>query len=185
MRSYLDALYTGALWLAALCLTAIAALVGLQVGARIIDGALKLSGLGYFDFVILSLAEIAGYLLAAATFFALAPTLKAGAHIRVTMLLANLSDRTRRAFEIWALAAAALASGWMTSRIALLALDSWRFNEVSVGVLPIPLAIPQAAMAVGSAVLTITLLDELVIVARGGRPSFQDCEEALTLGKEG
>lgn len=185
MRTRLDALYGGALWIAGLCLAAIAVLVGLQVGARIVDGALKLLGLGHFDFVILSLAEIAGYLLAAATFFALAPTLKAGTHIRVTMLLVNLPDRTRRAFEIWALAAAAIASAWMTARIALLALDSWRFNEVSVGMLPIPLAIPQAAMAVGSAVLTITLLDELVIVARGGRPSFQDAEDAPTLGKEG
>lgn len=185
MRTCLDALYGGALWLAGLCLVAIAALVGLQVGARFIDGALKLLGLGHFDFVILSLAEIAGYLLATATFFALAPTLKAGAHIRVTMLLANLPDRMRRAFEIWVLAAAAVAGSWMTARIALLAFDSWRFNEVSVGILPIPLAIPQAAMAVGSAVLAITLFDELIIVARGGRPSYQDAEAALTLSNEG
>ena len=37
-----------------------------------------------------------GYLLAAASFLALGGTLKAGAHIRVTLVLAALSERARR-----------------------------------------------------------------------------------------
>ena len=54
------------------------------------------------DFVILSLNEICGYLLAGASFLALAGTLKAGAHIRVTMVLGALSEGARRYVEIWA-----------------------------------------------------------------------------------
>lgn len=185
MRPFLDRVYACALWVAALCLLAIAGLVGLQVGARIIDSALKLLGLGRFDVVILSLAEIAGYFLAAATFMALAGTLKAGAHIRMTMLLRALPEPARRPLEMWALGFGAAAAAWMTGRLALLAQDSWRFNEVSVGVLPIPLAIPQAAMALGGVVLVIALVDELVIVARSGRPTFHAAEDYLTLGKEG
>ncbi len=49
-----------------------------------------------YGWQILSLAEIAGYLLAAASFLALAPTLKAGAHIRVTMLLSAFGEAKRR-----------------------------------------------------------------------------------------
>ncbi len=62
---------------------------------------------------------------------------------------------------------------------------SFRFNEVSPGIIRVPLVYPQAAMAIGALVLTVALIDELVIVARGGRPTFRAAEDAITLGKEG
>ena len=62
-------------------------MVGVQLAARLLDGTLALLHLPRTDFVILSLDEIGGYLLAAASFFALGGTLKAGAHIRVTLVL--------------------------------------------------------------------------------------------------
>ncbi len=40
-------------------------------------------------------------------------------------------------------------------------------------------------MALGAAILTIVFVDELVIVARRGRPSFRLAEDAISLGKEG
>ena len=40
-------------------------------------------------------------------------------------------------------------------------------------------------MFVGLAIFTIALLDELIIVAGTGRPSFTAAEDAVTLGKEG
>lgn len=185
MRKSLDQLYRVALWLSALCLVAIALLVGLQLAGRLVDDGLKLIGLPPVGFVILSLAEMAGYLLAAASFFALAGTLKAGAHIRVTMLLAAFGESKRRWIEIWALAASAAFAGYMTWNIGSFAYFSWRFHEVSPGLIPVPLAIPQAAMAAGILILTVALLDELVIVSRGGRLSFRAAEDALTFGKEG
>ena len=137
------------------------------------------------DFVILSLAEICGYLLAAASFLALAGTLKAGAHIRVTMVLGFMSERMRRFAEVWAFGFAAAAAGYMTWQFANFAYVSLRFHEVSTGVVRVPLAYPQAVMALGAAILTVALIDELIIVLMRGRPSFRAAEEAITLGKEG
>ena len=88
MSRALDTLYRASLWVSAVCLVAIALLVGVQLGARLLDGTLGLLHLPRTGFVILSLGEIGGYLLAAASFFALGGTLKAGAHVRVTLVLA-------------------------------------------------------------------------------------------------
>ena len=117
MRRVLDTLYRITLWLSALCLVAIALMVGAQLAGRLIDGTLALLRLPRTDFVILSLNEICGYLLAAASFLALAGTLKAGAHIRVTMVLGVFSESVRRIIEIWAFGFAAAASGYMTCNL--------------------------------------------------------------------
>jgi TRAP-type C4-dicarboxylate transport system permease small subunit len=185
MRLFLDTLYKIALWLAALCLAAIAVMVGLQLAGRILDGTLALLHLPTTGFVILSLNEICGYLLAAASFLALAGTLKAGVHIRVTMVFGALGEDMRRYAEIVAFAAAATAVAYMTWNLVSFAWVSFQFNEVSTGVIRVPLCYPQAAMALGSAILTIVLVDELVIVTRSGRPSFRHAEDAASLGKEG
>jgi len=73
----------------------------------------------------------------------------------------------------------------MTWHLAQFAWASFRFNEVSTGVVRVPLAYPQATMAVGTLILTIALLDELVTILKRGRPSFRVAEDAITLGKEG
>lgn len=185
MRQGLDTLYRAALWASAICLVAIALMVGVQLVARLLDGALSLLRLPRTNFVILSLDEIGGYLLAAASFFALGGTLKAGAHIRVTLVLAALSERTRRYVEMWAFGFAAAAAAYMTGQLANFAWISFRFNEVSPGVIRVPLVYPQAAMALGALILTIALVDELFIVVSRGRPSFRAAEDAITLGKEG
>jgi TRAP-type C4-dicarboxylate transport system permease small subunit len=185
MRKFLDTLFQTTLWLSALCLAVIALMVGAQLAGRLVDIALTLVGAPTIGFVILSMAEIAGYLLAAASFLALAGTLKAGAHIRVTMLLAMLSEKWRHKVELWAFGASAVFAGYMTWQLLLFAWVSWQFNEVSTGVIRVPLVLPQAAMAVGALVLTIALIDEFVTVLRNGRPTFRATEDAITLGKEG
>jgi hypothetical protein len=65
------------------------------------------------------------------------------------------------------------------------AFDSWRFNEVSYGIIPVPLAIPQAVMAFGALALLVALIDELVITVRDGRPSFRADEDIASGAKEG
>ena len=124
-------------------------------------------------------------MLAGASFLALAGTLKAGAHIRVTMLLGLLGERARRFAEIWAFGAAAAVAGYMTWHLANFVYVSLRFHEVSAGVVRVPLAYPQAAMAAGAAILTVALIDELITVLTRGRPSFRAAEDSITLGKEG
>jgi TRAP-type C4-dicarboxylate transport system permease small subunit len=185
MRRALDTLYRLALWASALCLVAIALMVGAQLAGRLIDGTLSLLHLPRTDFVILSLAEICGYLLAGASFLALAGTLKAGAHIRVTMALHALPEALRRLAEVWAFAVAAVAAAYMTWHLANFAWVSFLFNEVSPGVIRVPLCYPQAAMALGAALLTVALVDDLTGVIARGRPSFRQAEDAISLGKEG
>lgn len=185
MRAFLNALYTVAGWLAALCLVAIAVLVGLQILGRIADGLMRLAGYPPYGFLVAGLAEIAGYLLAIASRFALAPTLRAGAHVRVIILLSALSEPIRRIFEMGVLAFAAVFSAYMTWHIGRLAYDSWQFNEVSYGLVPLPLAWPQACMTAGLAILTIALIDEFFITATRGRPTYRGVEEQIALGREG
>ncbi len=184
MRRILDKLYELALWASALCLAVIALLVGAQLAGRLVDGTLSLLHLPRTDFVILSLAEICGYLLAAASFLALAPTLKAGAHIRVTMALGILSEKIRRAAEFFAFGLAAAAAAYITWNFAKFAYVSYRFDEVSTGVIRVPLCYPQAVMALGALILTISLIDELFVLGTRGRPSFRTAEEAFSIGKE-
>jgi TRAP-type C4-dicarboxylate transport system permease small subunit len=184
MRAALDRLYSVSGWLAALCLVGIALMVAAQLAGRIVDGIMRLAGVTPYGFIVEGLAEIAGYLLAASSLLALAPALKAGAHIRVTMLLTGLGENGRRWLEVIAFASSAAFVGYMAWRVALMTLDSWRFNEVSHGLVPLPLAYPQAAMFAGLAIMTIALIDELAIVLVRGRPSFRAAEDAVTLGKE-
>jgi TRAP-type C4-dicarboxylate transport system permease small subunit len=184
MRRVLDKFYEAALWASAFCLATIAAMVGAQLAGRLVDGTLSLLHLPRTDFVILSLAEICGYLLGAASFLALAPTLKAGAHIRVTMALGVLTERMRRAAELFAFSLAAVAAAYITWNLAQFAYVSYSFDEVSTGVIRVPLFYPQAVMAFGALVFTIALVDELFVLATHGRPSFREAEEAFSVGKE-
>lgn len=185
MRKMLDWLYTAAGWLAAACLAFIAAMVAAQLLGRIADGTLKLLGQKPYGFIVYGLDEIAGYLLAVSSLLALAATLKGGVHIRVTMMLGAVGEGPRKLLEIIAFLASIAASVYLTHRLVLNAYDSWKFHEVSHGLVPVPLAWPQAAMALGAVIFTIALIDELLIVITQGRPSFRATEDAVTLGKEG
>ena len=185
MQKILDHLYELSLYTAATCLVLIATLVGAQVIGRAYDVLLILFGSRPYGFLVPSLAEFAGFLLGAASFLALAGTLKRGAHIRVTMLLGSVPESVRRWLELWALAAGAVFVAFVAWHIAALSLDSFRFDEVSYGIIPMPLWIPQAAMALGAIVLLSALLDERAITWRHGRPSFRRGEDAVTGTKEG
>ena len=68
--------------------------------------------------------------------------------------------------------------------LAQYAHTTWRFNEVSPGLVPVPLYIPQVAMVVGAVLLAIAFLDEFIITLRTGRPSFTGTEDAINLGQE-
>ena len=185
MRRVLDVLYGTALWLSVACLLVIAVLVMLQVFGRLFDAALVAAGQPRAGFNILSLPEIAGFLLAAASFLALAGSLTSGSHIRVTLALSFLPARARHIAELLALTIATLCIGWGAWFLGALAFDSWRFNEVSVGILPIPLWIPQVACFVGAVLLAIAFIDEWLRVLRGEDPSYRAPEDAIALGKEG
>ena len=157
MRRFLDFLYDGCAALAAL------SMVGLLV-------AVLLSVLGrQLHFNIPGIDAYAGYLMAGAGFLALAHALKRGEHIRVALLITRLTGTARRGLELWALFAAtllALLSAFYSTRLAW---QSWSFHDVSTSNDATPLWIPQLTMALGTLVLAIAFLDELVLEAHGQR----------------
>lgn len=157
MRRALDALYDGAAWLAALAMIGLLAMVLLSIASR------------QLHFHVPGTDAYAGYLMAAAGFLALAHTFKHGEHIRVTLVIARLSGAPRRALEIWSLAAGTLLAGLAAFYAARLSWQSHQFHDISTGNDATPLWIPQLAMAVGSAVLLIAFVDELVLELRGRR----------------
>jgi TRAP-type C4-dicarboxylate transport system permease small subunit len=159
MRRCLDVIYRIAGYVAAISLVAIFALVSVQVSARLLDGGMRLVGLTPLGFIVPSIAEICGFLLATASFLALAYTLTVGGHIRVGMLVERLPAAARRVVEgVTGLLAAFLAS-YAAVAMARLALKSWNFNDVSFGFVAVPLWLPQAGMALGLALLAIALCD--------------------------
>lgn len=157
LRRVLDGLYDAAAWLAALCMIGLLAMVLLSIAGR------------QLHFHVPGTDAYAGYLMAAAGFLALAHTLKRGEHIRVTLLLGALPPGLRRVFEVWSLAAASALAVLLAWYAARLVWQSHQFNDVSTGNDATPLWIPQLSFAVGTAVLAVAFVDELVRELRGRR----------------
>lgn len=176
MRSAFDALYRFAAGLAAACLVSIALLVVAQVGCRLIDGARKLIGLDPLGLLIPSLAEIAGFLLVGASFLALASTLRHATHIRVSILLQHVPAGLAKMLEIWVLALSSALISYFAWHAGWLVYDSYVYNEVSFGIIPVPLWIPQLVMTLGVATFAISLLDDLVVALAGREPSYVAAE---------
>jgi TRAP-type C4-dicarboxylate transport system permease small subunit len=157
VRKLLDALYDGAAWLAALFMVGLLVMVLLSIVSR------------QLHFHVPGTDAYAGYLMAGAGFLALAHTLKRGEHIRVTLLLSALHGRTRRALEIWSLGAASVLSLLFAFYASRLAWQSRAFHDISTGNDATPLWIPQLGMALGTLIMAIAFIDELVLELRGRR----------------
>ena len=157
MRKALNALYDGAAWLAALFMVGLLVMVLLSIVSRLMH------------FHVPGTDAYAGYLMAGAGFLALAHTLKRGEHIRVTLLLAALKGKAKRGLEIWALSAAAALAALSAFYSCRLAWQSHVFNDISTGNDATRLWIPQLSMAVGTVILCIAFIDELVLELRGQR----------------
>lgn len=145
MRKSLDRLYLSAGVIAGICLLLMGLLILLQIVAR------------WFGVVIPSTEDFSGFLLAAASFLALAYTLRSGGHIRVNLLISHLLGPLRTVLE---------------GSVLLLVIESYQFEELSQGYIPVPIWIPQAPMALGLVILEIALLDELVQLLRGRDPAY-------------
>lgn len=166
MRRFLDFLYDGAAWLAALAMVGVLAMVLLSIVSRQIG------------FHVPGTDAYAGYAMAAAGFMALAHTLKRNEHIRVTLILGRLTGRARRGLELWALSAAVLLAGLFAFYSVRLAVVSYSINDVSTSNDATPLWIPQLAMAIGTLILLVAFIDEWVLELRGQRQTV-DSAEAL------
>ena len=83
---------------------------------------------------------------------------------------ASAGERTaKRGLEIWALFAATLLAALAAAYSCKLAWQSHSFNDLSTANDATPLWIPQLSMAVGTVILTIAFVDELMLEIRGRR----------------
>ena len=163
-RRLLDALYDGAAALAAFFMVLLLVMVMLSIIGR------------QLHFNLPGVDAYAGYMMAAAGFLALAHTLKKGEHIRVTLMLSSLQGRARRALEIWALFAASLLAALFAAYSCKLAWQSHAFHDISTSNDATPLWLPQLSMAVGTVVLAIAFVDELVLEWLGRRVAVEPSE---------
>ena len=172
MRSWLDRLYGLCGALGAIFLVSIAVLILTQIIAR------------FFDVLVPSANDFAGFSLAASSFLALAYTFRKGGHIRVTLVIQRLPAGWRRGFDLASLAVAAALIATFAWFSVDLAIESWVYNDLSDGLIPVPLWIPQSAMALGIGVLALALVDEFFSVLRGNAPSYENPADPA-LGAEG
>ena len=55
--------------------------------------------------------------------------------------------------------------------------ESWAFHDIAGGQVAVPIWIPQSSFVVGAVLLFVTVLDELVRVARGHVPVYVEAIE--------
>jgi TRAP-type C4-dicarboxylate transport system permease small subunit len=158
--SWLRKLYTLSGLLAGVFLIIICVLIVAQILAR------------QFGTMIPSTDEFAGYSMAASGFLALPYALMRGAHIRVELLFRILPQRSLFAVEVLGNVVGLLIAAYLAWYCALFVLESYEFKEVSSGLLPIPMWIPQIPMVLGTVILVIAMVERLVLVCRGQR--FED-----------
>ncbi len=155
MRLILDRFYQLCAVLSALCLLSICLLVISQIQGRFTGWSIPSSN------------EMAGYMVLAATFLALAPSFRLGAHIRVKLVIERLPASLQRLFEYTSLLLAIALVGYAAWWCIELVRESLEYGDVSTGRLRIPLAVPQSAMVAGLLALLVALIDCLIALTRG------------------
>jgi TRAP-type C4-dicarboxylate transport system permease small subunit len=116
--------------------------------------------------------DVVSWFCAAAAFFTMAHAFKHGDFVRVTLLLESVTPRNRQRLELVSLLIGSLATAYLAWSACLFTYESWEFNDMAQGMLPMPLWIPQLSFAFGSVLLWVAVVDELILVLRGQTPTF-------------
>ena len=159
-RKALDRIYLAAAALGATCIALISVLMVAQSLGR------------QFGFTTGAVNDIVSWLCAAAAFFTMAHAFKHGDFVRVTLVLERVSATARRRLELGSLFIAVVACSYLAFWACRFTFQSWEFNEPAQGLLPLPIWIPQSSFALGAVLLLVAVVDEFVIVVRGGVPTF-------------
>lgn len=160
MRIFLDSLYRlsgglAAFFLAAIGLSVVAQVVGRQLGYTV------------------DATGFAGFCLAASTFLGLGYSMRHGAHVRVTLVIDSVPPRLKRMLEAWVCLCSFVILAWLTWKAVIFTWQGYAFDEVSPGLMAIPLWIPQTGMVIGLTVLTVAVLDDLIGVLMKREVSYR------------
>ncbi|MDV7339168.1 TRAP transporter small permease [Terasakiella sp. A23] len=162
MRAFLDNLYRAGGVLGAIFLFAIFTIVLLQVGANLID-FIAASVTGHaIGLAIPSYAEIAGFMLAGASFLALPYALQHGTHIRVNLFIQRMGPGGRRITDTWSFLVGFILIAWLSFYAWELVLESYEFGDLSPGLIAVPIWIPQITLGLGTTLMAISLLDGFI-----------------------
>ncbi|WP_117238382.1 TRAP transporter small permease [Thermus sediminis] len=123
----------------------------------------------FLGFVVPSALELAGFATAGLIFLGLAPTLRAGGHVRVVALWQRLPPGSRALVERLSLLLSLLAALYAALQAWGRVGESLRYGDLAPGLLPLPLWIPLAVVAFGVSVFALALLEALLKTFRGGR----------------
>lgn len=161
MRLWLDRLYNGSAYGGAFFIFAIFVVM---IGAALTRPlGISLSGTD----------DLVSWMCAAAAFLPMASTFRRGDFVRMLLVLDKLSPGRRRQAEIVALLIALVASAVLAGWANYGVYESWRYGEMSIGLLVLPIWIPQVPFAFGTALLLVAVFDEFVTVLHGERPAYQ------------
>lgn len=150
MRKMLDNLYRFAGAISGVCIVIICITILVRVTGR------------WFGVVIPSSGDIAGYLLAASSFLALAYSFRSGSHIRVSLFLQKLNPRAIIFVERTILLFASVLVSYLSYNLCFMVWESWEFEEVTHGYIPMPLWVVQLPVAFGSTIFAISVIDTTV-----------------------
>ena len=161
LRKILDGLYLGAGWLAGAFMVAIFVLMmSLSIGREI-------------NMNIPAGDDFASWCMAAMAFLGLAHTFRHGEMIRFGLLIDRIEGRPRWYIEMFCLIVGCGFVGFFAYYAVQMNWQSWKFNDMSTGVVVVPLWIPQLGYAGGLVILLIAFVDELIHVAMGGEPRYE------------
>jgi TRAP-type C4-dicarboxylate transport system permease small subunit len=161
LRFRLMPLYRLGGWGAAAAMIAICGLVSIQVLFRLLDAILVMFGGARLGLEIGGVSELAAYLLVGASFLGTAYTFTRHAHIRMSLLIQRLPVRIRVFVETWCLGVALALNLLLCWSLWGLMQESLSYNDVSSGMLAIPLWIPQLTLLVGMSLMSLALLEAL------------------------
>jgi len=161
MRRWLNRLYDGSAYCGAFFVFAI--FVVMIGGALTRPIGISLSGTD----------DLVSWMCAAAAFLPMASAFRRGDFVRMLLVIDQLPAARRRYAELLALLIALVACAALAGWAAFGVYESWRYDEMSIGLLVVPMWIPQLSFAIGTAVLLIAVIDELVAVMAGNRPAYQ------------
>lgn len=168
MKNFKDSCYRLSGWLSGICILAITLLLLAQIVGRL------------FGFIVPSAEDFAGFALAASTFFGLAYTFNEGGHIRVTLVIQRLSIGSRKVQEAIILTLALALTAFIAYASCYMVYESYIYEEVSYGYIPVPLWIPQLPVAIGALALVLAVLDAWVGSLRGQTPNYMKHEDELS-----
>jgi TRAP-type C4-dicarboxylate transport system permease small subunit len=161
----LDRLYAASGGLAAVCLASIAVVMLAQAAMRELGMLLR------------GADDIVSWLCAGSAFLALGHTFRRGELVRIGLVVDRLPARVRRPVNLAALAVSVAFVGYMVYAVGRFVYESWQFSEVAQGLIQIPIWIPQMSFVLGALILFVAMLDELVVLSRGGKPAYEAAEE--------